>query len=321
MQARWLDIQAVALFISVVETKSVKQTAKKFGLASSTVSQNIQSLEQFLGVRLLDRQIRPLQPTMRGRYFFTEAKGWLEKAQTLPECFAKEHQRYSAVRIGWGATIGQMVAPWWMGELTQKIKNLRISSVPLDRLYLGFQEKRFDMVLAPEKEGVVVDGIIDDIFEEYYWIVTRKGVAPIQTIQDIRALAQKSSFVVTRAVAAQPDLLHRFIQMYDLRAYSTMHVDTSRVAMGAVAQKAGWTLLTPTDMCRAPEFWGDVAIHPIVSPWLMRRQRVMMQDRSLKPLAQWLKMQCQTIVTKQLEAPWRKAFATETKEQDFCHWL
>lgn len=321
MHTRWLDIQAVALFLSVVETKSVKATAKKFGLASSTVSQNIQALEQFLGVTLLDRQIRPLQPTMRGRYFVAQAKDWLAKAQSLPRCFTQKADTFSAVRIGWGASVGQMIAPWWMGELAQKVKNLTVQTATLDRLYAGLRQDRFDLIIAPEKEGMRVHGTVYDLFDEYYWIVTSKGVAPITNIQDIQALAKEQTFIATRAFAVQPQLMDRFLQIYGLQDTALMRVDTSRVALGAVAQNAGWTIVTPTDMCRAPEFWQDLTIHPIMSPWLMRRQRIVIKDMSLEPLAIWMKMRCQEIVEQKLAASWRESFAKETQDQDFCLWV
>jgi len=58
------DLEA---FLAVVETGSIVGASARLHLTQPGVSRRIQSLEEQLGVSLLDRQSKPLKPTAAGR--------------------------------------------------------------------------------------------------------------------------------------------------------------------------------------------------------------------------------------------------------------
>jgi DNA-binding transcriptional LysR family regulator len=58
-----IDLEA---FVSVVDRGSIVAAAAALHLTQSAVTRRIQNLEDALGVLLLDRQTRPLQPTRAG---------------------------------------------------------------------------------------------------------------------------------------------------------------------------------------------------------------------------------------------------------------
>jgi DNA-binding transcriptional LysR family regulator len=58
-----IDLEA---FVSV-DHGSIVAAAAALHLTQSAVTRRVQSLEDMLGVSLLDRQTRPLQPTLAGR--------------------------------------------------------------------------------------------------------------------------------------------------------------------------------------------------------------------------------------------------------------
>jgi len=61
-------------FVSVVESGSVMAAAARLHLTQSAVTRRVQSLEDALGVSLLNRQMRPLQPTREGQTAYDLAK-------------------------------------------------------------------------------------------------------------------------------------------------------------------------------------------------------------------------------------------------------
>lgn len=103
----FLGIEA---FVRVVETGSVTAAAERLQTAKSSVSETVRALEDRLGVRLLDRSTRRVQPTEAGRAFYARCRLLLREeeaarleAQTMqrapagrlrvaaPECFAARH--------------------------------------------------------------------------------------------------------------------------------------------------------------------------------------------------------------------------------------
>ncbi|MFC0385069.1 LysR family transcriptional regulator [Muricoccus vinaceus] len=103
----FLGIEA---FARVVETGSITAAAERLQTAKSSVSETVRALEDRLGVRLLDRGARKVQPTEAGRAFYArcllllrEEEAARLEAQALgeapagrlriaaPECFTARH--------------------------------------------------------------------------------------------------------------------------------------------------------------------------------------------------------------------------------------
>src|SRR5216684_3487649 len=75
-----IDLEA---FVSVVDHGSIVAAAAALHLTQSAVTRRVQSLEDMLGVSLLDRQTRPLQPTLAGRETYEFARPVLSSVSDL----------------------------------------------------------------------------------------------------------------------------------------------------------------------------------------------------------------------------------------------
>jgi DNA-binding transcriptional LysR family regulator len=103
----FLGIEA---FIRVVETGSITAAAERLQTAKSSVSETVRALEERLGVRLLDRSTRRVQPTEAGRAFYLRCRRLLQEEEAArlevqawqqapsgrlriaaPECFVSRH--------------------------------------------------------------------------------------------------------------------------------------------------------------------------------------------------------------------------------------
>ncbi|CAM4178802.1 LysR family transcriptional regulator [Kerstersia similis] len=73
-----LNLNAVRVFTVVLAEGSFAAAGKALGLPTSNVSRHINTLEQSLGTRLLERQKRPLQPTEAGAALFERFRGALD---------------------------------------------------------------------------------------------------------------------------------------------------------------------------------------------------------------------------------------------------
>lgn len=67
------NINAVRLFMEIVKSGSFSEAARHMGLAPSSVTRQINRLEEELGVRLLHRTTRQVNPTEAGRLYFNRA--------------------------------------------------------------------------------------------------------------------------------------------------------------------------------------------------------------------------------------------------------
>lgn len=84
----------VPAFVAVAERKSFREAAADLGLTSAAVSKSVSRLEEELGVRLLDRTTRRVEPTAEGRLYLDYCRTALTHMRTARD--RVEHARATA---------------------------------------------------------------------------------------------------------------------------------------------------------------------------------------------------------------------------------
>lgn len=74
-----MDLNAMALYVSVVENKSFSEASRRLNVPVSTISRKISDLESALGVRLLERSTRKLRVTELGLAYYECCRRGLEE--------------------------------------------------------------------------------------------------------------------------------------------------------------------------------------------------------------------------------------------------
>ncbi|MCP5283265.1 MAG: LysR family transcriptional regulator, partial [Burkholderiaceae bacterium] len=110
------DLQALAVFATVVREGSLSAAARRLGSTPSAVSQRLRALEQAHGVRLLHRSTRRLSLTEAGQRLLGPAERLLADAQAAREALALARDaldgelRLSAP-VGFARHLGPALAP------------------------------------------------------------------------------------------------------------------------------------------------------------------------------------------------------------------
>lgn len=89
MQLRTEEIES---YLLVVELGSVSGAARHMALSKSVVSKRISDLERSLGVTLLQRSTRRVQPTESGRHFYEQARAAMAQLTNAAESISKTSQ-------------------------------------------------------------------------------------------------------------------------------------------------------------------------------------------------------------------------------------
>lgn len=76
-------IDQMKIFAKVVHHKNMSMAAKELDLSTASVSRQIASLEEKIGVQLLDRSSRKIMPTKAGEQFLAKSKLILESIEEL----------------------------------------------------------------------------------------------------------------------------------------------------------------------------------------------------------------------------------------------
>lgn len=76
-----MNINQLRYFISVAECRSFSKAAAQNYVSQTAITQQIQSLETQVGTELIDRSKRPIELTLAGSVFLTEAKAIIERLE------------------------------------------------------------------------------------------------------------------------------------------------------------------------------------------------------------------------------------------------
>ena len=90
------DLRQLEIFMNIVDLKSFSKAAKVVFLAQASVSERIATLEEMVGVRLLDRLGREVTPTKAGELLYKHAVLLLDMKKTA--CL--EMQEFMGVKRG-----------------------------------------------------------------------------------------------------------------------------------------------------------------------------------------------------------------------------
>ena len=78
-------LNVMALFVEVVKARSFTRAAETLGIPNSTLSRRISELEKAIGLRLLHRTTRKIEPTEAGQLYFERCKRIVDEARLAHE--------------------------------------------------------------------------------------------------------------------------------------------------------------------------------------------------------------------------------------------
>ncbi|MEO7052415.1 MAG: LysR substrate-binding domain-containing protein [Rhodanobacter sp.] len=140
------DFRQLRYFVAVAEELSFTRAALRLHLSQPPLSQQIQSLEQDLGVRLLDRGKRQIKLTEPGRVFLGQAREILHKADEARTQVAAAAAGYSGhMRLAYTVSVSfHRALPQTLLRYRQIAPNVALKLVEM------YTEPQFAALLADE---------------------------------------------------------------------------------------------------------------------------------------------------------------------------
>lgn len=146
------NLQALALFVAVVDEGSLGAGARRLAIHQPNASRLIARLEAEAGAPLLDRHPRGSRPTPAGLVYAAHARELLEAAQHFTDWLQTTRDAEAPeLRVGASMTIAEHLVPVWLTDLRRTAPATRvrlevenstrvIEDVRSGRLRLGFIE-------------------------------------------------------------------------------------------------------------------------------------------------------------------------------------
>ncbi|HET7415094.1 MAG TPA: LysR family transcriptional regulator [Arthrobacter sp.] len=173
MSTEWPNLQALALFVAIVDEGSVGAGARKVQMAQPNASRVVAQLESSTATALIDRSPRGSVATVAGTLFADRAREVLDSAQQFNDWLrVSQSNEISELRVGASMTIAETLLPAWLADLRRRLPRVRVDvrvlnsaqvmeEVQNGNLQLGFVETphvpvRLNALVVQEDELVVV---------------------------------------------------------------------------------------------------------------------------------------------------------------------
>ena len=124
-----MDTRQLAAFCAVVERRSFSQAAERLGVTQPAVSLQVRALEKRLGLQLLDRSGRRVEPTEAGVRLFRGAQRLLQLEEQMLDEVASDARGALTGELSIGASTGPaaVAVPILLCEFQQRHPDLRVA--------------------------------------------------------------------------------------------------------------------------------------------------------------------------------------------------
>jgi len=152
-----MDFRQLEIFIKIVELKSFSKAAEAVYITQPTVSAHMQSLENALGLRLLDRLGREVAPTMAGKVLFRHAKRLMAVMDEAKQDINRLKGKTAGRVVVGGSTIpGEYILPKRIGMFGRAYPGISVS------LLIGDTSSIAEKVLLGECELGAIGSKVED---------------------------------------------------------------------------------------------------------------------------------------------------------------
>ncbi|MDI6871974.1 MAG: selenium metabolism-associated LysR family transcriptional regulator [Bacillota bacterium] len=244
-----VNLRQLEAFVAVVEQRNFTRAAKTLAISQPAVSFLIHSLEEHLGVQLLERLGRQVRLTPAGEVVYAEAKNILAAQERMHEALASLNSLQAGrVVVGASTIPGEYVLPRLAGEFKALYPRVKIA------LRIGESTKVAEWLLDRTVDLGVVGVTVDNpqlrftrIFSDELVVVMPAG-HPLAAQPEI-ALEElvKEPFVLRGAGSGTRQIFEHALLEAGLspdRLNAVMELDTTRAVLSAVEAGVGVSVVS-----------------------------------------------------------------------------
>jgi DNA-binding transcriptional LysR family regulator len=165
-----LRLSDLRLLQAVVQSSGMAKAAVQLNISQPAVSKTIAAMEHALGVRLLDRNARGVEPTVYGRALLKRGLAIFDELrQGVNDIKSLNDPGVGNIRIGATAAALETLLPEFISRYTEQYPRvvLHIDNVPRDAMYTsGLRDRKYDLIMGWSGALSDADPLLDEISVE-----------------------------------------------------------------------------------------------------------------------------------------------------------
>lgn len=257
----------IEAFLAIVRTRSLSKAAENLNIAQTTVSQRLKTLEQELGMPLIERSkgIREISITAAGEEFLKIAEQWDILAKAAKKL--QTHGPYMSLSVGTIDSVNSFILPKVYQAVTNHdpIIKLEIHTSHTVDLYADVENRRVDIAFVLRKLSQ------PNVYLKKYFSIP---MVVLRSKDSINKTDNKVQFIHPSALNAE----HELYMPWGQENFRTWHdfwwppfiapqikLDNARILLGLLRDPEQWAL-APLNIATEAVRLGNFSIFHLTDP-------------------------------------------------------
>jgi DNA-binding transcriptional LysR family regulator len=264
--------ESLKLFRDIAQTRSFSKGAVMNGVGQSAASQQVQDLEQELGIELLDRSTRPLVVTAAGHLYADFCRDVLRRREEFHVALDLMKQEVEGtVRVAsiYSVGLSEMVQLEQEFGRRQPEAKLEVEYLRPEKVYASVLSDAADLGLVSYPEASREITVIPWRQEEmvvasspFHPLAAKRGKVRPEVLQGLDFIGFDDDLPIAREI-------DRFLSARGIKVNVTFHFDNIQMIKEAVAHRAGVSIM-PARIMKDEIAQGRLVAIPIAAPELYR---------------------------------------------------
>jgi len=273
-----MNIHDLEAFVAVVETGSIVAASARINLTQPGITRRIQNLEDSLGIKLLDRQSKPLKPTAAGREAYEHGRRVLRSLDDLKAGVSPGGEIGGEFRLGVMPYLSEAALSAPLDQLRSQFPQLTL------RIISGWSPELIDQVAHSQLDAATVclpeglqppDDVVGDILGVHSVIIV---ASPSLGVPKAPKLDELSRFpwIMNQSGCGFRAFIHHRFEAERLPFDVAVEAMSADLRMSLIARGLGIGVLTPAAL--ADSRWRNSVevieppdFNPKVVNWLVHR--------------------------------------------------
>ncbi|AZW32294.1 LysR family transcriptional regulator [Bordetella bronchiseptica] len=257
-----IDMQALRIFLAAAKDQNMSIAASKLGLTQSAVSQAIGQLEEQFGIKLLDRNRRPLTLTSAGYVLYERGEQLVSAALNLKGAVLEAgHGVRPAIRLGLVDSVATTCGTSIIKQLMPRVAQLKLQTGLSFDVGAALIDRRVDLAITSEPMHRENGLVRYRVLTEQFMVIFPPGLEVADRENtNLSLLSAQLPMIRYRSQSHLGRQAETVLRRADLEIPQFLEVDTADTLTSMVAGGLGWALTTPLCLLQAQEHAKRVGI-------------------------------------------------------------
>lgn len=241
---RMIDTQALYAFVTIAESDSLTEAAKRLGITQPAVSQSLKQLEEQVGTQLVVRRTSPVRLTVAGHVLKQNADAILGELRRLNATVREAADKgLIQCRLGFVTSCAEVFGSKLIAALGHKTERLTLRSGLTSAMVDAFLNREIDVLVTAETlSGVENLERFIVLRDPMLLAVSRQQIEEVgYSLESLASRKPLIKFGREASIGKFSEVVLRRMQIHANVRYET---DDTHTLMSFVRDGHGWAILT-----------------------------------------------------------------------------